>query len=64
MPKLISAGFATCALASASVPAISWNVLEWNDDFARAAETAEPALAATITDSACIALPENRLLRR
>ena len=65
MPKLISAGFATCALASASVPAISWNVLGWNDDFARAAETSEPALAATVTDTACIAIPErSRLLRR
>ncbi len=41
MQKLISAGFATCALASASMPAFSWNV--WpNPDFEWYANVGRP----------------------
>lgn len=29
MPRIISAGFATCALASAALPALSWNT--WSE---------------------------------
>ena len=50
MPKLISAGFATCALASATMPAFSWPPnpeFEWYANVGRAAAPvmveAEPA---------------------
>lgn len=44
--KIISAGFATCALASASVPALAWTV--WPDvDFEWYADVGKP-LASTV----------------
>lgn len=46
MQKLISAGFATCALASASMPAFSWNV--WpNPDFEWYANVGKPVVDTT-----------------
>jgi hypothetical protein len=46
MPKLISAGFATCALASASMPALSGNA--WLDsDFDEYANIEQVAPAIT-----------------
>lgn len=48
MPKLISAGFATCALASASMPAFSWTV--WpNPDFEWYANVGRPVTLAAPT---------------
>ncbi len=49
MQKLISAGFATCALASASMPAFSWNV--WpNPDFEWYANVGRPMGNTTLTE--------------
>ena len=46
--KVISAGFATCALASASMPALSWTV--WPDvDFEWYANVGKPVQGATTT---------------
>jgi hypothetical protein len=46
--KIISAGFATCALASASLPALSWTV--WPDvDFEWYANVGKPVAGATAT---------------
>ena len=48
MQKIISAGFATCALASASLPALSWSV--WPDvDFEWYANVGKPVAGATAT---------------
>src|SRR6476659_9059107 len=45
--KIISAGFATCALASASVPALAWTV--WPDvDFQWYADVGRPLNGATV----------------
>ena len=45
--KIISAGFATCALASASVPALAWSV--WPDvDFQWYADVGKPMTGATV----------------
>jgi len=45
--KIISAGFATCALASASVPALAWTV--WPDvDFQWYADVGKPMNGATV----------------
>ena len=45
MQKIISAGFATCALASASMPALSWTV--WPDvDFEWYANVGKPVAPA------------------
>ena len=45
--KIISAGFATCALASASVPALAWTV--WPDvDFQWYADVGRPINGATV----------------
>lgn len=46
MQQLISAGFATCALASASMPAFAWNV--WpNPDFEWYANVGKPMAGTT-----------------
>ena len=50
MPKLISAGFATCAFASASMPAFSWNVwpnpdFEWYANVGRPIAPGAPVIA-------------------
>jgi hypothetical protein len=50
MHKLISAGFATCALASASIPALAWTVwpdvdFEWYADVGRTLPGADVEIA-------------------
>jgi len=46
--KIIHAGFATCALASASMPALSWTV--WPDvDFEWYANVGKPVQGATVS---------------
>ena len=48
MQKIISAGFAACALASASMPALSWTV--WPDvDFEWYANVGKPVEGATVS---------------
>jgi hypothetical protein len=55
--KVIHAGFAACALASASLPALSWTAwpdveLEWDADARTAnASTNAPTLIASASDS-------------
>lgn len=47
--KVIQAGFAACALASASLPALSWTV--WPDvDFEWYAKVGQPPEGAVVTD--------------
>lgn len=48
--KIIQAGFATCALASASMPALSWTV--WPDiDFEWYANVGKPPAGAVVADT-------------
>lgn len=55
MPKIISAGFATCALASASLPAVSWNVSLADAGFHTAAAPVAPSADAVVANDETLA---------